>query len=112
MGASRACELAWLVPWQTPDGSLHVGSDGERSLVLHSAEQLVAQLRHICGSVRDWCGYWVAVSLEGLSEPADSTSPRRAISGTSGISPTAARFLSGASGRERNRYVPGDLQRV
>jgi hypothetical protein len=73
--AHRTCELSWLEPWQDDRGCLVLGSDSgrrtsERSLIVGSIEELLAQLRDIGECVYRWCGYWVAVSLGGLEEPA------------------------------------------
>jgi len=73
-GKRRACELAWQEPWQDDRGSLVLGADStrtsERSLVVDSVEELLAQLRKISDKIHRRCGYWAAVSLEGLEEPA------------------------------------------
>jgi hypothetical protein len=70
----RSCELAWLEPWQDDRGCLVLGSsegrESERSLTVDSVEELLTHLRRISEEVHRWCGYWVAVSLEGLEEPA------------------------------------------
>jgi hypothetical protein len=73
-GQHRTGELAWLEPWQDDRGRLVVGSSAgrtsERSLEVGSAEELIAHLREVSERVHQGCGYWVAVSLGGLGEPA------------------------------------------
>jgi hypothetical protein len=70
----RACELAWQEPWQNDRGNLVLGADStrssERSLVVDSLQELLVQLRQISDKIHHRCGYWAAVSLEGLEEPA------------------------------------------
>ena len=68
----RPCKLAWLVPWWR-DGRLVVGESypdsSERSLTVHSADELLAAVRQISREVWEQFGVWVAVSLEGLGDP-------------------------------------------
>lgn len=66
----RSCELAWLVPvWRRNRPVIIGGTDSERSQIVHSADELITAIRQINREVWEEFGLWVAVTMEGLSDP-------------------------------------------